>query len=64
MAEQIPNNSASVVDGMNLVQGVKGDQATIGDVATTVFSMALKEGANSRRIDVFDTYRGNSINKQ
>ena len=63
MAEQLPGNSASVLDGMNLVQRVKGDQVTFGDVATTVLSMALREGAESDRIDVlFDTYRDNSIN--
>ena len=28
VAEQHPGNSASIVDGMNLVQRVKGDQAT------------------------------------
>ena len=59
MAEQVPGNSASVIDGMNdLVQRVKGDQVTFGDVATTVLSMALREGAESDRIDVvLDTYR-------
>ena len=36
VAEQIPRNSASVVDGMNLVQRVKGNQATFGDVASTI----------------------------
>ena len=47
---------------MNLVQRVKCDQVTFGDVATTVLSMALMEGAECDRIDVvFDTYRGNSI---
>ena len=62
VAEQFPGNSASVVDGMNLVQRVKGDQATFGDVATTVLSMALKEGSQSNRIDVvFDKYQENSI---
>lgn len=62
VAEQLPGNSASVVDGMNLVQRVKGDQVTFGDVANTVLSMALREGADSDRIDVvFDTYRENSI---
>ena len=49
VAEQFPGNSASIVDGMNLV---KGDQATFGDVATTVLSIALKEGSQSNRIDV------------
>ena len=52
VAEQFPGNSASVVDRMNLVQRVKGDQATFGDVATTVLSIALKEGSQSNRIDV------------
>ena len=47
---------------MNLVQRVKSDQVTFGDVATTVLSMALREGAESDRIDVvFDTYQYNSI---
>ena len=62
IAEQLPGNTATVIDGMNLVQRVKGDQATFGDVAITILSMALKEGNQSRRIDVvFDTYRENSI---
>ena len=61
-AEQLPENCASVVDGMCLVQRVKGDQATFGDIAATVLSMALNEGGKSNRIDVvFDTYRENSI---
>ena len=62
VAEQLPGKSASVIDGMNLVQRVKGDQVTFGDVATTVLSMALREGAESDIIDVvFDTYRGNGV---
>ena len=63
VAEQFPGNSASVVDGINLVQRVKGDQATFGDVTTTVLSMALKEGSQSNcRIDVvFVKYHENSI---
>ena len=60
--EQLPGNSASVIDGMHLVQRVTGDQVTFGDVATTVLSMALREVAESDRIDaVFDTYRDNTI---
>ena len=62
VAEKLPENSASVVDGMSLVQRVKGDQATFGDVAITVLLMALREGSQSNRIDiVFDTYQENSI---
>lgn len=60
--EQLPGNCASVVDEMGLFQGVKGDQATFGDITTTVFSMALNEGGKSNRIGVvFDTYREGSI---
>jgi len=62
VADKLPHNSASVVDGMNLVQRIKGDQATFGDIASTILSMALSEGSKSTRIDVvFDTYRENSI---
>ena len=62
VVEQLPGNSASVIDRMNVVQRVKGDQVTFGDVATTVFSKALREGVESDRIDVvFDSYRDNSI---
>jgi len=62
VAEQLPNNSATVIDGMNLVQKVKGGQETFGDVASTVLAMALNSGANSNRIDVvFDTYVKHSI---
>ena len=62
VAEQLPGKSASVIDGMNLLQIVRGDQVILGDVATTVLSMALWEGAESDRIYVvFDTYRDNGI---
>lgn len=55
-------NYASILDGMNFVQRVKGDQATFGDIASAIFLMALKEGSHSKRIDiVFDTYQENSI---
>ena len=62
VADQLPPNPACVIDGMNLVQRVKGDQVTFGDIATTILTMALCEGRKSTRIDVvFDTYRKNSI---
>lgn len=65
IVEQLPGNSATVVDGMNLVQKVKGDQVTFRDVATTVLSLALWEGSQSRRIDVvFDTYKNSIKNSE
>ena len=46
------------MDGMSLVQRLKGDQLTFGDVDMTVQSMAMKEGVWCNRIDiVFDTYK-------
>lgn len=60
--EEMPLNSASVIDGMMLVQKVKGDQNTFGDIAQTVFAMVMKEGGSSQRIDiVFDQYHELSI---
>ena len=47
---------------MSLVQRLKGDQLTFGDVATTVLSMTMEEGVRCNRIDViFDTYKELSI---
>ena len=47
---------------MNIVQRIKGDQETFGIVPTTILSMVLREGSQSKRIDVvFDIYRGRSI---
>ena len=60
--EETPAHSAAVVDGMILVQRVKGDERTFIEVAMSVLSMALREGHRSQRIDVvFDTYQEMSI---
>ena len=61
-AERLPDNSATIIDGMLLIQKVVGDLATFAEVAMIVLSMALKDGCSSQRIDVvFDTYRETSI---
>ena len=61
-AESIPQYSATIVDGMYLVQKIKGNQTTFGEIAKDLFSMILNEGAGSQRIDVvFDTYQELSI---
>ena len=47
---------------MSLVQRLRGDRLTFGDVAMTLLSMAMKEGVLCNRIDdVFDTYKELSI---
>ena len=62
VSEEVPVNSAAVIDSMSLVHRLKGDQLTFGDVAMTVLSMAMEEGVRCNRIDVvFDTYKELSI---
>jgi len=61
-AENIPTPSATIIDGMALVQKMKGDQKTFGDIANTLLLSAIREGAHSTRIDiVFDVYQPHSI---
>lgn len=52
MAEEIPSNSAAIIDGMSLVQKVNADRLSFGDVAHTVLNMALREGSQCKRIDL------------
>ena len=57
-SEQVPENSAAVIDGMVLVQKVKADQLSFGEIALNVLSMALREGMRCNRLHfVFDTYK-------
>lgn len=61
-AENIPENCATIIDGMHLVHKIKGDQLNFGEIAIDLFSMILKEGTGSDRIDVvFDRYQDLSI---
>ena len=60
--ENVPPQSACIIDGMALVQRIKGDQKTFREVADMLLTMVLREGASSARIDaVFDVYRKISI---
>ena len=60
--EEIPLNSVSIIDGMMLVQRVKGDHKTFNDIAKTIFEMAMKEGISAQRVDiVFDKYNAFSV---
>ena len=60
--ENLPPQSACIIDGMAMVQRLKGDQKTFREVADMLLAMALREGAGSARIDaVFDDYRKVSI---
>jgi len=63
LADSLPRNSASIIDGMSLVQKLAvGGQTTFRMIASSLLSMALRESPQSKRIDiVFDTYREISI---
>ena len=60
--EAIPQPSACIIDGMAMVQRLKGDHMTFADIADALMAMVLREGAAGKRIDVvFDVYREMSI---
>ena len=61
-AEEIPQPSACIKDGMVMVEKLKGDHKKFSDVADSLFGMVLHERASSKRIDViFNAYGENSI---
>ncbi|XP_078679472.1 uncharacterized protein LOC144915103 [Branchiostoma floridae x Branchiostoma belcheri] len=61
-AEEIPQTSACIIDGMAIVQRLKADHKRFSEVAEYLFDMVVHEGWFSHRIDVvFDVYREDSI---
>ena len=53
----IPQPSARIIDGMVIVQEIRGNQKTFAEVADNMLSMVLHEGTASQRINVvFDVY--------
>ncbi|KAG1650788.1 hypothetical protein GQR58_027743 [Nymphon striatum] len=61
--ESVPQNSATLLDGMAVVQKLKIDQSnTFGDIAEKFSASISQAGFASKRIDVvFDVYIENSI---
>lgn len=60
--ESLLPRSACIIDGMAIVQRLKGDQKTFKIITQMLLAMALREGGSSTRIDVvFDNYREISI---
>ena len=61
-ADVIPQPSVCLIDGMDLIQRLKGGQKAFAEIAECLLSMALNKGTWSDRIDVvFDDYRDDSI---
>ncbi|XP_066963151.1 uncharacterized protein [Macrobrachium rosenbergii] len=51
-AEEIPTPSATIIDGMSLVQKLNGSNKTFGQVAELAFTHILHGGGQSKRIDI------------
>ena len=61
-ADVIPQPSACLIDGVALVQRLKGGQKTFAEIAESLLSMALNEGTSSDKSDVaFDDFQDDSI---
>ena len=57
VAENFSGKSACVIDGMNIVQKLDGNQQTFQDVAKRLLKRVLQEADRSDRVDVvFDVY--------
>ena len=55
--EVIPQPSACIIDGMAMIQKLKGDGKTFAQQEVSLLSLALHEGTNSQRTDVvLDVY--------
>ena len=59
-AEDIPNNSACIIDVMSLVQKTKGNHKTFTDIAEALLGKIMAESAQCSTF-VFDVYRDKSI---
>ena len=58
----IPQPCARIMDGMAMIQKIRGDQKTFAEVAESLMYLVLNEGTDSQRVGVvFDVYRDNSI---
>ena len=61
-AETIPEPSATIIDGMSLVQKMKANDQSFSQLADSALTQVLHEGTRSQRIDVvFDVYLEDSI---
>ena len=51
-AESIPLPSACIIDGMRLVNKIRGDNRTFGDIAESIYMIAIQSGNDSSRKDI------------
>ena len=60
-AESIPLPSACIIDGMSLVNKIRGNNRTFRDIAESIFLIALPSGNAIAEDIVFDVYKDNSM---
>ena len=61
-AESLPDNVATIIDTVNIVQRIKGAQKTFGNIGKLTFNTMMAGVTATKRTDVvFDVYRNNSI---
>jgi len=61
-AEEITQPSASIIDGMSLIQKTNGDHMTFDELADQVLANVMRAAGSSQRVDVvFDVYKQLSI---
>ena len=57
-SEEIPENSACIIDAMSFVQKIKRNHKTLKEVAETLFRKAMSEKGSCNRVDlIFDVYK-------
>ena len=60
-AESIPLPSACIINGMSLVNKIRGNNRTFGDIAESIFLIDLPSGNAIAEDIVFDVYKDNSM---
>ena len=58
----VPDNVATIIGAMSIVQLIKHAQKTFGNIANSTFNTMMGEATSAKRTDmVFDIYQNNSM---
>ena len=61
-AEILPDNVATIIYAISIVQRIKGAQKTFCNIAQLTFNKMMAEATSAKRIEVvFNVYQSNSI---
>ena len=60
--EEVPHQSATIIDAMGLIQKLHGENRTFNELSDHIFAQMIHSSGGSERIDVvFDVYQDQSI---